>query len=208
MPPPPTTTDLRTKLFPSRVAPLFITLALLALILFSGIFFTRLNANPIQKMSLVAFALLAVWQLAWQKSIDILALLLTYLSVFVLFSLHRAEVLSTLQLISLTTGIAVILTLWQGFQRFPKGVLARHVYLVGIMAAEITAFFAYWFIFDDVSAKALLSTFLLYILWGFLEADSHDEFTLQHVKGYLALGLLLTVVVLVTMKPALFGGLH
>ncbi len=203
-----TTSDLLLRFFPHRAAKPLVYTAFVALVVFFVVYLTRINSTPVQKLTIFVLAAFAMWQFIQQKSIDILALLLTYLGMFILYSLYRLESLPISGLMILSAILVIMLTAWQMHGQFAKAVLWRHAYISGLLAAQITAFFAYWIIYDDVLGKAILTTLMFYVIWGLLECDAQGELKWSAIRGYLSLALLLTVVVLVTMKPSLGGALH
>ncbi len=198
-----TLSDLLEKIFPHRAAKPFVFAAIAVLGIFFVILLTRLNVTPTQKTTLIIISVLAIWQSIQHKNIDILSLLLMFYGLFLLYSLYRLESLPLLFLMILSAVLVVLLTIWQSHRRFSREVMWRHAYLMGLMAAQISAFFAFWTIFDDVVGKAILSTFIMYALWGFLECEARGEVRWSSLQGYFTTVFLLGLLVLVTMQPTL-----
>lgn len=178
----------------------WIVLAVLSLVALLLIFITKLNVLAMQKYTILALSVVALWQLIRKRNIDLVSLLILALGLFALLSLNKAETLSIVPLMVAAGVMAAVLTLWQGHARFPQNLLMRHAYIVGLVCAEAVAFLAYWIAFDDLLAKAMLVTVMVYVLWGMIELSFRRELTLRASGSYLAVALLLASLVLATMK--------
>ncbi len=200
MPPLPPSSSWK-RLFIERASGSWITIAVFCLVVFIGIFLTRVNASGVQKLTILALSVYAVWQLIRAKNIDMVTLLLSALGLFILFSLHRAEVLPVIVMMFIAGVLGALLTVWQGHHRFGRALLWRHAYLIGFIVAEATALLTYWIAYDDVLAKSIIITVLLYVWWGLIDLAAKDELTVRQIGGYVTLALLLVAAVLVTMKP-------
>lgn len=191
------------RLFTEQTSGLWVIVGLVSVCGFLVILLTRTNTTALQKTILIVLSIIAIWQMARHKNIDTVTLLLGLLGTFILQTLHQAEVISVLLLMIISGALACFLTVWQGHNRFEKKILWRHAYLVGFLAAEITALLSFFVIYDDVLAKAIIWTILLYVLWGLVELAARNEFTMRSARGYGVLAILLIGLVLATIKPIL-----
>jgi len=200
MPPLPPVTSWK-RLFVERASGPWITIAIGLLLALLFVFLTRINATFIQKLTITVLSGAAVWQLAYKRNIDMVTLLLAVLGMFILYSLQRSEVLPVILLMIFAGLLAGLLTLWQGHHQFDKTVLWRHAYLIGFVTAQFSALLTYWIIYDDVLAKAVITTVSLYVWWGLLECAAENRLELRVYRGYIMMALLLIGLVLVTIRP-------
>ncbi|MFA6082235.1 MAG: hypothetical protein WC773_02385 [Patescibacteria group bacterium] len=208
MPNSPTYTDIWNKIFPNRTAKPILAIASVVLVVILQYYFSKVHISSFQYTVIVVFAIYALWQSFWRQNIDALLLLFTYINFSMVYSFNHLEIWPIWTLLGASTVVMVILTIWRGHHLFPKSVLWRHSYLVGFITAQIITYLMYWVIYDDVLSEALLSTFFVYLLWSFLEADAKKEFSWNKLWGDAVMCLLLVVFVLATIKPVLLGSVR
>lgn len=189
------------RLFTDPASWTWIIIASISLVSFSLILLSRVNTSPSQQLMLILLAMVSMWQMVRQKNIDTVTLLLGLLGSFILQSLHQAETMSALGLMLYTGALAMLLTLWQGHLKFDKSLLWRHAYLVGLLSGQIGALLTYFVIYDDLFAKSIMWTILLYIWWGLFDLSAKKNLRFASARGYIAVGVLLVALVLVTIKP-------
>lgn len=169
---------------------------------------TKVGPVASQKYAVVILFCAALVHFWRTRTGDFASLLSAVLSMWLLYSLYRAESLSLYWMMVLAGLLAAYLTFWQGMGRFSKETLGRHAYLVGILTAQTVIFFAYWSIYDDTLGKAILSTLILYVVWGCLDAADRGTFNWKTVASFGSLALLLAILVLATMNPVVGLRVH
>lgn len=169
---------------------------------------TRVNSSPTQNYIAMMLSIISIAQYWIVKKSDLAALIIQALGFWVIFSLYSAENLAFILMMVLAFVLSFFLTYWQGLEKFTPNLLLRHAYISGLVSLQVVAFMAFWNIYDDNFGKAILSTVILYLVWGVLDGVFRKKPIWKLALSYGIVSLLLAVIVIATMNPVVGTRIH
>ncbi len=170
---------------------LIVLLILISLIVFLQV---KLILPDFQVSLLIILAGIAFWQ-----GEEFLALLTALTGLWTLFLLYNLELQPLILMMILAGSLLAWLTFWQYHHLLLSA-------MIGVLTAQAVGFFAYWIDFNQPLDKAILLTILTYLMWNF-SGDGREPDG-SSLISHCAMAVLLSGLVLVTMKPILDMTLH